>query len=268
MLLIGEDTLKVLEARFDLKNNIGIFQMLETMRGKELRVHCCLFRLGSFMFVCPIEDCGTPGCLVNRLPGSRTIRDLVITSGRGSFQRLHRSFRRLRQERATPNEHDFQLEEERMESDVMDDEVSLHQEPRDVCGTEDVMGAEGSLHQKPRDVCAIEVMDDKGSLHQKSNEVCITEDAESIGLRWFENTKLNRVKMVLDACCRWTFAIGNHLAHLRQDVFLKGFCETVAEVMDAEVEGEDEIHPSKRPRVAERVATHDPSEVEPQNRRF
>ena len=46
--------------------------------------------------------------------------------------------------------------------------------------------------------------------------------------------------------------IGSHLARLRQE-FKKGFGETVAEVMDAEVEGEDEIHPSKRPRVAERV---------------
>ena len=45
----------------------------------------------------------------------------------------------------------------------------------------------------------------------------------------------------------------------------KGFCETVAEVMDAEVEREDEIHLSKRPRVAERVSIQVPPEVEPQN---
>ena len=38
--------------------------------------------------------------------------------------------------------------------------------------------------------------------------------------------------------------------------------------MDAEVEGENEIHPSKRPRVAERVAFHVPPEVEPQNLDF
>ena len=33
-------------------------------------------------------------------------------------------------------------------------------------------------------------------------------------------------------------------------------CETVADVMDAEVEGEDEMHPAKRLRVAERVPIH------------
>ena len=57
------------------------------------------------------------------------------------MQRLHRTFRRLRQKRATTNEQESQIEEELMESDVM------HAE---------------------------------GSLHQKTNEVCITEDAESI----------------------------------------------------------------------------------------
>ena len=57
------------------------------------------------------------------------------------------------------------------------------------------------------------------------------------------------------------------MAHLRQE-FKKGFCETVAEVMDAEVEGEDEIHPSRRQRVAERVAIHVPPVVEPQNLDF
>ena len=38
--------------------------------------------------------------------------------------------------------------------------------------------------------------------------------------------------------------------------------------MDAEVEGEDELHPAKRLRVAERVPLHVPPEVEPQNRDF
>ena len=36
MLLIGKDTLKVLEARFDLKNNLGFFRVLEIFRVK-----CC-----------------------------------------------------------------------------------------------------------------------------------------------------------------------------------------------------------------------------------
>ena len=45
-------------------------------------------------------------------------------------------------------------------------------------------------------------------------------------------------------------------------------CEMVADVMDPEVEGEDEMHPSKRLRVLERVPFHVPPEVEPQNRDF
>ena len=39
--------------------------------------------------------------------------------------------------------------------------------------------------------------------------------------------------------------MGSLLARLRQE-FKKGFGETVAEVMDAEVEGENEIHPCKK----------------------
>ena len=37
MLLIGKDTLKVLEARFDLKNNIGIFPGAGDFQGKVWR---------------------------------------------------------------------------------------------------------------------------------------------------------------------------------------------------------------------------------------
>ena len=69
---------------------------------------------------------------VKRLPGSRTIRDPMFTSGRGSFQRLHRTFRRL-----PANEQDSQIEEELMESDVMDAEGSLHQKTNEVCNMED-----------------------------------------------------------------------------------------------------------------------------------
>ena len=98
------------------------------------------------------------------------------------------------------------------------------------------MDAEGSLHQKPRDVCPIEeVMDDEGSMHQKSNEVCITEDAESIDLGWFENTKLNRVmngnRCLLQVGVRDWESPGTSPSRIQQ-----GFCETVAEVTDAEVE--------------------------------
>ena len=145
-----------------------------------------------------------------RLPGSRTGRELMISSGKGSFQRLHRPLRCLREKTATANEQDSQVEEEMMENVVMD--------------------AEGSLHQKSRES---DLMDDEDSLHQKPREVCITEDTESIDLGWFDNTKLNRVK------------------NGTQCLLQVGV--TVAEVMDAEAEGEEEVHPSKRPRVAERV---------------
>ena len=37
MLLIDKDTSKVLEARFDLKNNIGIFPGAGDLQGKVLR---------------------------------------------------------------------------------------------------------------------------------------------------------------------------------------------------------------------------------------
>ena len=169
----------------------------------------------------------------------------MITSGRGSLQRVHRTFRRFREKEAAANEHNSQVEEERMENDVM--------------------AAAGSLHQKPRES---DVMDAEGSLHQKPREVCITKDTESIDLGWFENTKLNRVKNgTLDVCYRWAFAIGNRWADIRQES-KRGFGETAAEAMDAEVEGEDEIHLSKRPRVAERVAFHVPSEAEPENHDF
>ena len=42
----------------------------------------------------------------------------------------------------------------------------------------------------------------------------------------------------------------------------------MAEVMDAEADGEDEIHPSKRLRVAERVPIHVSPEVEPESHDF
>ena len=48
----------------------------------------------------------------------------------------------------------------------------------------------------------------------------------------------------------------------------KGFGETMAEVVKCRSGWEDEIHPSIRPRVAERVAFHVPPEVEPQNLDF
>ena len=108
---------------------------------------------------------------------------------------------------------------------------------------------EGSLHQKPNVV--EDVMDDEGSLHQRPCEVCITVDVESIDLKWFENTKPSRMKngtrcLLHVGVYDWE-SLGTSPSRIQ-----RGFCETVAEVMDTEVEGEDEIHPSKRPRVAPR----------------
>ena len=78
MLLMGKDTLKVLEARFDLKNNIGIFPDAGDLQGKVLRES----RAGHLM-----------------VP---TVARFV------SFQRLHRTFRRLRQKNSTASEQDSQ----------------------------------------------------------------------------------------------------------------------------------------------------------------
>ena len=112
-----------------------------------------------------------------------------------------------------------------------------------------------------------EVTDAEGFLHQKPREGCMTEDVESIDLELFENTKASRVKngsrCLLQVGVRDWESLGTSPSRIEE-----GFRETVAEVMDAEVEGEGEIHPSKRPRVAERTAKHVLSEVDPQNRDF
>ena len=67
-------------------------------------------------------------CSVKRLQGSR------------SFQRLHGTFRRLRQKRTTASEQDSQVEEDVMENVVMDAEGSLHHKPHE----NDVMDVEES----------------------------------------------------------------------------------------------------------------------------
>ena len=64
----------------------------------------------------------------------------------------------MRQRRAAADEQESQIEEETVESDVMDAEGSLHQKPRDVCDTEDVMDTEGSLHQKTNEVCITKML--------------------------------------------------------------------------------------------------------------
>ena len=117
MLLIGKDTLKVLEARFDLKSNSGIFPGAGDLLGKVLRES----RAGHLMVpllpdssrefhdsLVPSETAGplifltsvtNEAFSVKCLQGSRIIRDLMIWSRKGSFQRLHRTSRRLRQKK-------------------------------------------------------------------------------------------------------------------------------------------------------------------------
>ena len=190
VLLRGKDSLKVLETRFDLKNNIGIFSDAVDFQGKVLRES----RAGHSMvpllpemswenFMIRLShrkqldllffsaNVMSEAFSVLRLQGSRTIRDVMISSGERSCQRLHRTFRRLRQKRDTANEQEFQVKEEVVENVVMDAESFLDQKPHKC----DVMDVEESLHQKPR-------------------EVCISADTASIDLVWIENTKLNRVK--------------------------------------------------------------------------
>ena len=83
---------------------------------------------------------------MKRLPGSQTIRDLVVASGRGSFQTPSHFFDVCVRKGPLRMNTTFRIGEERMESDVMDAEGSLHQKPHDVCVTEDVMDNEVSLH--------------------------------------------------------------------------------------------------------------------------
>ena len=71
----------------------------------------------------------------------------MISSGKESFQGLHRTFRRWRQKRTTAGEQDSQVEEEVLENVVMDAKGSLHQKPREC----DVMDVEKSLHYRPRE---------------------------------------------------------------------------------------------------------------------
>ena len=103
MLLIGKDTLKVLDARFDLKKNIGIFpgagefedKVLRESRAGHMMVPMLPESYWEFLdFFVPSETAGplvfstnvkNENFSVKRLPGSRTIRDLMVTSGRGHF---------------------------------------------------------------------------------------------------------------------------------------------------------------------------------------
>ena len=94
-------------------------------------------------------------------------------------------------------------------------------------------------------------------MRQKPREVCITEDVDSIDLGWLENGKLNCVKngtrCFLQVGVRDWESQGTSPSRTQ-----KGFCGTVAEIMDNKMEGEDEIRISKRPRVAERSSCTGP----------
>lgn len=137
--------------------------------------------------------------------------DLLIASADGSFERLHRTFRRLRKRKAASNEHDTRVEEEN-EKNVVDDE--------------------GSLHQKPPDAC---VMFDS-FLHQPRDD-CVGEDTESID-GWVKNTTLKAFEKwysVLVASGSplgraWHFTIEDSIELLR-----------VTDVMDAELGRKDLI---------------------------
>ena len=127
-----------------------------------------------------------------------------------------------------------------------------------------VMDAESSLQKKPREN---DVMDVEESLHQKPRDDCITEDTASIDLGWLENTKLPRLKN--GTRCLLEVGVRDWESHgALPSMIQKGFCETVADVMDAEGKEDDEIHLSKRQRVAERVPIHVPLVVEPENHDF
>ena len=82
MLLIGKVTLKVLEARFDLKNNSCIFLGAGYFQGKVLRV---LLRL----FVGPILSF-TAAVLVYAFflaPNARPVPPLALLTLKGTFRR-------------------------------------------------------------------------------------------------------------------------------------------------------------------------------------
>ena len=106
MLLIGIDTLKVSEARFNLQNNIGLFPDAGDFEGKGRAGHLMVPLLPESFWefhdsFVPSETTGpmvfstnvtNETLSVKRLPGSRTIRDLTITSGRVSFQKTPSHF--------------------------------------------------------------------------------------------------------------------------------------------------------------------------------
>ena len=60
-----------------------------------------------------------------------------MNSSGGLFQRLHRSFRLLREKRTTANKQDSQVEDVVMDNVVMDAEGSLQQKPPE-CDVMDV----------------------------------------------------------------------------------------------------------------------------------
>ena len=97
MLLIGKDTLKVLEARFNVLRESRAGHLMVPLLPESFWECHDLFVASETAGPMVSSTNGTFS--VKRLPGSRTRRDLMTTSGRGSFQRLHRTFRRLSQKK-------------------------------------------------------------------------------------------------------------------------------------------------------------------------
>ena len=112
------------------------------------------------------------------------------------------------------------------------------------------------------------VMDVEESLHQKPRDACIAEDTASFDLEWFENAKLNRVKngtrCLLQVGVRDWESLGASPSMIQ-----KGFCETVAGVMDAEAEGEARGSSFKKTKSGgTSVYIRVPLDVEPRESRF
>ena len=117
----------MLEASFDLKDNIGIFpgaldgpsaswELNTQFRPPDQEGHL-VFSINQTNDVFSAK----------RLPGPRTIRDLMMALGSCSFQSLHRTFRWFRKKKYTSIEQATGAAEDKDHENVMDVESFLHQ---------------------------------------------------------------------------------------------------------------------------------------------
>ena len=115
------------------------------------------------------------------------------------------------------------------------------------------MDDDGSLLQMPRDAC----------VHRNPRDDCVDEDPEFIGLWWLVNATLDPSKN--GARCSLQVGLREWDAHGTSPSKIQhGLCETPTEVMDAELEGKDVLHPSRRPGVAEPAPVRAPPKAEPE----